>query len=96
MPGNVGVLLDVAHLKVSATTLQFSKEKAHEQLKPYIRAYHLSENDGTKDSNEPISENSWFWKYINSDVKYISLEVYGCDEKKLFEQYRLAQNKLKR
>lgn len=95
MPSNVGILLDVAHLNVSAKTLEYSREEAHEQLRPFIRAYHLSENDGTKDSNEPINENSWFWKYIKPSVQYISLEVYGCDENMLFEQYQLAQKKLK-
>ena len=45
-------------------------------LKPYIEGYHLSDNDGLKDSNREFTKNSWFYNGLK-DVKYISIEVYS-------------------
>ena len=56
MPKNVGLLLDVGHLKVSAKTQGFSTKKAMINLKPFIKGYHLSENSGFADSNRAISK----------------------------------------
>ena len=53
-PSNIGLLLDVAHLKVSSNSLEFNLIDAHEKLAPWIKAYHLSDNDGTQDSNHPV------------------------------------------
>lgn len=93
-PANVALLLDVAHLKVSAKTFGFDLSQAHEQLKPWIRAYHLSDNDGTADSNDPVTEASWFWEYLIRGLDYYSLEVYGTSVQFLFEQVSLVREKL--
>ena len=52
---NVGLLVDVAHLKVSAKTLNFDPKRYLIKLHKYIEAYHLSDNDGLSDQNENIS-----------------------------------------
>ena len=39
MPKNVGLLLDVGNIKVSAETEEFSAKKAMSILKPYIKGY---------------------------------------------------------
>ena len=87
MPSNVGLLLDVAHLKVSANSLEFDLIHAHETLKKWIRGYHLSDNDGTADSNEHVHSDSWFWKVLMPDLDYYSLEVYQTPIYGLVEQY---------
>ena len=69
------MLLDVAHLKVSANTLGFKKTDMFYKLKRRIYGYHLSENNGKKDSNKPFNKNSWFWKYIPKNSEYVSIEV---------------------
>jgi sugar phosphate isomerase/epimerase len=91
MPSNVGVLLDVAHLKVSARTLGFDPVAAHEQLKPWIQGYHLSDNDGTADTNEPVTPDSWFWKIIKPGLDYYSLEVYRVSLAELASQYQFVK-----
>ena len=91
MPNNIGLLMDVAHLKVSANTLGFDMFKGHEKLKKYIKGYHLSDNDGEKDSNEIISEKSWFWPIIDKDKDYYSIEIYNIKPSELKEQYNLAK-----
>jgi sugar phosphate isomerase/epimerase len=90
MPSNVGLLLDVAHLKVSAKTLEFDAICAHETLKDWIKGYHLSDNDGTADSNECIHRNSWFWDVLKPDLDYYSLEVYQTSIPSLVKQYNFA------
>ena len=90
---NVGLLLDVGHLKVSSKTLGFDLVNAHENLKPFIEGYHLSDNDGKKDSNNEFSENSWFFKKLKLDAKYISIEVYTKNLKNLKNLYNLIKKK---
>jgi sugar phosphate isomerase/epimerase len=94
MPQNVSLLLDVAHLKVSANSLGFCEKNAHRELLPYINAYHLSDNDGTEDSNMPFDKNSWFWADMKKNLNYYSVEVYGQSVKKLKSQQLLVQNML--
>ena len=92
---NVFLLVDVAHLKVSAHSLGFDKLKFLKSVYPWIRACHLSDNDGLSDSNEPVREDSWFWPHIPNDLDYYSLEVYGKNPMELVEQVKLTQSMLK-
>ena len=94
MPSNVGLLLDVAHLKVSAKSLQFDLMQAHETLKNWVKGYHLSDNDGTADSNERVHSNSWFWEVLMPDLDYYSLEVYQAEIPSLVEQYSFVATML--
>jgi len=93
-PDNVGLLIDVAHLKVSSHTLGYSPESMLIECEPWTRAYHLSDNDGLQDSNEPINEKSWFWPYINKNLDYYSLEIYHVPEGVLRRQKKLVNQKL--
>jgi sugar phosphate isomerase/epimerase len=81
LPPSVGLLLDVAHLKVSATTLDFPLDAVFESCGNRISGYHLSENYGLEDTNGRISVDDWYWQFIKPQVDYISIEVYGesCD-----------------
>ena len=83
MPKNVGLLLDVGHLKVSAKTEGFSAKKAMIKLKPFIKGYHLSENNGLSDTNEPFSDNAWFFDHLRPDLNYYSIEVYNQSVNKI-------------
>jgi sugar phosphate isomerase/epimerase len=94
MPSNVGLLLDVAHLKVSARSLGFDPVAAHAQVKPWIRGYHLSDNDGTADTNERVTADSWFWEVIEPGLDYYTLEVYRVSSLELAKQYELVKARL--
>ena len=94
MPKNVGLLLDVAHLKVSANTLDFDLINGHEKLKPWIKGYHLSDNSGDIDSNEQVTSASWFWKYLVRNLDFYTLEVYGATDIELYAQYLLTKEML--
>lgn len=91
---NLGLLLDVAHLKVSSKTLGFDMYKAHKEIAKFTKGYHLSDNNGIKDSNQPFSENSWFWKNINKKAFFFTIEVYNVNIKTFFKLTNLIKKKL--
>ena len=93
-PDNVNLLIDVAHLKVSAKSLCFDPVHFLECCDFWIRAYHLSDNNGLCDDNEKVSNNSWFWPYLNRGLDYYSLEVYNEDLPIMVQQYELTSQQL--
>ena len=91
---NLYFLVDVAHLKVSANTLNFDACSYLEIFKNKIGGYHLSDNNGLSDSNKEVSKNSWFWPHLRRDLNYYTLEVYNPDPDILFSQLKLAEDKI--
>lgn len=57
---HLGLLLDVGHLNVTAASLGFDRLKCIEAVAPHVKAFHLSENDGTADQNLAVRPDSWF------------------------------------
>ena len=93
VPKNIKLLMDVAHLKVSSNVLGFNKVAAFKSVKKWIRAYHLSDNDGMHDSNDLFNEKSWFVNLLSKkNIKYTSVEVYNSDINKLKNQIKIAKN----
>jgi sugar phosphate isomerase/epimerase len=95
VPNNVKMLVDLAHLKVSSNSLNFDPIEFLSKCDEWISAYHLSDNDGTRDSNEPFSKDSWFWPYIKKDLNYYSIEVYTDDLSLLKNQKLFLERMLK-
>ena len=93
---NLFFLCDVAHLKVSAQTLNFDPSLYLEIFKDQIGGYHLSDNDGLSDSNKMVSKKSWFWPHIRKDLPYYTLEVYDQNPSVLYSQLELAQHMIYR
>lgn len=91
---NVGLLVDVGHLKVSSYSEEFCKHEYLNSTNDFTYAYHLSDNDGLSDSNDPIAPDSWFWSYIRKDLDYYSLEVYNKDIEILKKQVEVVGIKL--
>lgn len=79
----LGLLLDTAHLKVSAKTEGFNAKEAVEQLTDKISCIHHSDNDGNSDSNSLLPQDYWFLEYIGRfenllhvvEVRNLSLEA---------------------
>jgi sugar phosphate isomerase/epimerase len=94
LPDSVKQLIDVAHLKVSANSLNFHPSKMFDLCNERIAGFHLSDNNGLEDSNKPFGENSWFWPHLKPDVDYYSVEVYGCTPDRLLQQANLVKSKL--
>lgn len=92
-PKNVNLLLDVAHLKVSANTLNFDPVKFLDCCASWIKSYHLSDNDGKRDSNDFIDNSAWFWPHLKNDVDDYTLEIYNQSPSSLFKQYSFLLQK---
>jgi len=93
-PKNVNLLVDVAHLKVSAKTLKFDDKKFLKDCNKWIKGYHLSDNDGNRDSNGLVRKNSWFWPHIKKNINYYTLEINSLNTKVLLQQKKLVQGML--
>lgn len=93
-PKNIKMLLDVGHLNVSAKTLAFKKKDMFNKCEKFIKGYHLSNNDGLRDTNQKFNNKSWFIKLLNKNVEYVSIEVYGEAEQKLIKLKKILSNKV--
>ncbi len=80
---NFNLLLDVAHLKVSCCSLELNFEQEMNHLIPLSNYLHISDNDGSRDSNEEFIEKSVLYNILknnNLKDKTFTLEVYdGID-----------------
>ena len=94
-PSNVNLLIDLAHLKVSANSLNFDPSKFLSKCEKWIKAYHLSDNDGKSDSNQSVSVDSWFWQDLIRKLDYYCLEIYDVSLSCLKTQINLTRSKLK-
>ena len=94
-PDNVKLLLDVAHLKVSSNSLNFDPIEFIKKCNHIIGGYHLSDNNGMSDTNEPFTEASWFWNHIKTDSDYYSIEVYNQSNEKMKLLKEMVKKKLK-
>ena len=94
---NLGLLLDVAHWRVSSTYLDFNPILDMDVIRPWIRQLHLSENDGFNDSNQICRNDSWFWEPLSKNIDFTSmpiiLEVYGLKDAQVCEQLELIDFK---
>jgi len=89
---NVGLLLVVAHTKVSATALGFKPDAFVEQVAEHVRCLHLSDNDGREDSNQPFDETAWFipWLKDFSDREMV-IEAYRLEPEVMLSQRDLLE-----
>ena len=54
----------------------------------------MSDNNGLSDTNSIIEENSWFWNYINKDIEFFTIEVYGLAIDEILQQIELVNSKI--
>ncbi|MCK4735089.1 MAG: sugar phosphate isomerase/epimerase [Methanophagales archaeon] len=84
---NLGVLLDIGHLKVTSNLLKFDAEEFIHELKDKTFAVHVHENNGRIDEHKCISEGDWSLAIVNSYFKNkdipIVLECKCSNEKEL-------------
>lgn len=92
---NVGLLLDLGHLKISANTLGISPENFMKDLSPHIIALHLHENNGITDEHSMIFRDSWFWKPLKENIQrdiYCILEVKRIEAEEINKQVQLISS----
>lgn len=86
----LGLLVDLGHLNVSAKQLKFDKDKYLETLRPWIRAFHLSANDGISDQGRRFTKDEWFIKKLKEfpetpKIIEISSRSQAADLRNCFE-----------
>jgi len=75
---NLGILLDFGHLNVAAQTVGFDRLNFIERLTPYIRCFHVHDNDGTFDSHSPLQPGSWVLEVLRRpEFAHLPLVVEG-------------------
>jgi sugar phosphate isomerase/epimerase len=87
------LLLDVAHLKVTSKTLEHDFNLELDNLLSKANYIHISDNDGSADSNNTFSESSTLYKELRTHTfknKTITLEVYDGMEA-LHESHQTTQ-----
>jgi len=73
------ILLDLAHLKVTCSSLGLSFRNELSRVWDCSNYLHLSDNDGTEDQNraiEPDSEMFWLLAQLGISNKSLTLEIY--------------------
>lgn len=87
---NLSFLIDVGHLKVTATSLGFDRHAFLDRVSPHIVAFHLSDNDGLADQNRPFDEQAWFMpRLVDFPNATMVLEAYDLDLDRIREQCRV-------
>ena len=77
--GDVGLLLDVGHLKVCSNTLNFDLLDTFELLERFTEGYHLSENLGESDDHLGFDLDAWFVPLLNPQIAFGTLEIDNLD-----------------
>lgn len=92
---NLGVLLDLAHAKVSDNFLGFGLQRMVDMVKHHIIAVHISENDGRHDQNLPIGGQSPLLQYVEQlRGNDIVLEAYNLAPDQIKEQKALLERRI--
>lgn len=92
---NLGLLIDVGHLRVSARTLGLDAGSELATLLPHARVLHLSDNDGSSDQNHALTDDAWFWPYLDrDDDRDVVIEAYALDDETILSQVELARRQL--
>src|SRR6202007_2935954 len=85
-----GLLLDTAHVKVSAKTLNFDQEKLFDELSSFVKCIHHSDNEAEFDNNMSITKDYWFLPLVNKFKNCLHvIEVKKIGEAEIKEQMEL-------
>lgn len=98
---NAGLLYDVAHARISSYAFGEDPEFHFRAFSSSIKAFHLSDNNGISDTNDPICDESWFLPYLKQFLKRskfptpLVIEVYDISPAEICEQISLLEARLR-
>lgn len=94
---NIGMLLDIGHLKVASQSLDFDRENFIDRVKEKVLSIHVHDNNGKADEHKEIDEDSWCLKVLGrgyfSESKIV-LESRGLSINRIVEQVRLLKRSI--
>lgn len=91
---NVGVLLDLGHLKITSHWLGFDKFDFIDRVKDRVFAIHLHDNDELYDAHKMLDETSWCFEVIGSSAFTglpVVLESANLSIEQIGQQVRLIE-----
>lgn len=89
---NLGFLVDVGHLKVTATSLGFDMHAFLDKVASRVVAFHLGDNDGMSDQNQPFDEQAWFIpRLAEFPNTTMILEAYDLEPDEIRESCRVIE-----
>lgn len=93
LPEKVGILCDLAHLKVSSNVLGFKIHDVMDIISNITYGVHLSQNDQFEDTNKTIIGHTWFIKYLHmlNKAEFLTLETYDYSMETIMNQYEELQ-----
>lgn len=90
---NLYFLIDMGHLNVSSTSLNFDKFDYLEKVLPHTAVFHLSDNDGMEDQHCSFGENVWFENIISENKdKIFVIETRGTSIEELKRSVNLIES----
>jgi sugar phosphate isomerase/epimerase len=94
---NIGMLLDLGHLKVASQSLGFDKEDFVDRVKERVLSVHVHDNNGRADEHREVTEKSWCLDVLRrggfANARVV-LESRGLSIDQILEQVRLLEKAL--
>lgn len=94
---NVGILLDLGHLKSTSHWLKFDRYEFIERVKDRVFAIHVHENNGQVDKHMALDETSWCFEIIRRKCFHdipVVLESFGLTLEQIIQQVSLVERML--
>lgn len=92
---NLGILLDLGHLKVTSHFLNFDRYEFIEKVKEKIFAIHTHDNNGNMDTHGPLNKTSWCLEVISKKCFAqipVVLESTNLTIDQVLQQLHLMEN----
>ena len=89
---NLGMILDLGHLKVTANNLKYDPVEFIETFKNNVLEIHIHDNDGFLDKHLQLKKDSWALKMLKkvaSKKIIVTLEAEKLDLEKIASQFKL-------
>lgn len=94
---NVGILLDLGHLRVTSHWLKFDRYQFIDRVKDKVFAIHVHENNGQVDEHRELDETSWCFEIISRKCFRglpVVVESWGLNVDKVVQQVGLVERVL--
>jgi len=94
---NLGMLLDMGHLKLASQSLRFDKEDFIDKVKEKVLSIHVHDNNGRADEHAEVTEKSWCLEVLRrscfSNARVVT-ESRGLSIDRITAQVRLLEKAL--
>lgn len=78
---NLGMLIDIGHLKTASKMFNFSYSNAIKKLQKKTFELHVHQNNGTKDEHKPLTDTKWLDDFDKSVLKKACVTIESSNMK---------------